>query len=105
MHPLGKRGLHAACYEELLVNPVGQIARLAAWASMDQSETLRRLDKREYFDVGHLVTRNRLRRTGNVRFSSDIKFAESIHTRSKIVVVVINGWRWILGNTCIGDAK
>ncbi len=105
MWKLREERIYTLDFEELLANPVGQIARLATWASMDQGGTQRRLNEREYFDVGHLVTGNRLRRTGKVRFSSAIRFAESIHTRNKIVVVVMNAWRWILGNTYRGGAK
>ena len=96
MMKLGEDRIYTLRFEELLANPVGQIARLAAWASMDQGKTLWRLDKRKYFDVGHLVTGNRLRKQGRVRFNPKAHAMPSKYFLKKNVIAIMNVWRQLL---------
>jgi hypothetical protein len=63
-------GTHAlgVCYEDLASNQERIIRRIGEWWGRDVSQTLAKLRMREMFDVGHIVTGNRLRYHGRVQF-------------------------------------
>jgi hypothetical protein len=55
-------------YEELIKNPHETLKKIEKWAGIDLSETKKKLDMDELLEVGHIVTGNRLRTKGRVRF-------------------------------------
>jgi hypothetical protein len=59
--------LHVA-YEELTADPVGTLERIEQWSGYDLSRAREKLRAGEFFQVGHIVTGNRLRKQGRVRF-------------------------------------
>src|SRR5215469_356808 len=66
-------------YEELASNPETVIRRIGGWWGRDVSQVLGNLRAGESLDVGHIVTGNRLRYQGRVRFEpvlENVQFAE-----------------------------
>lgn len=61
-------GATAARYEELRRDPESVVSRLESRLELDLSGVRDRLARDESFQVGHIVTGNRLRRQGRVRF-------------------------------------
>lgn len=57
-------------FEELRSDPVGVIEKIERWSGLSFPKAKRKLAKFEYFEVGHIVTGNRLRKQGRVRFEA-----------------------------------
>lgn len=92
---LGKRVFQLR-YEDLLSNPKGTLESIETWCGMDLTESKNRLIEQKAFDVGHLVTSNRLRKHGKVKFNS-INNSEAVSSLStKMIVTIMEFWRWIL---------
>jgi hypothetical protein len=68
---LGKDTLRV-CYEDLASNPESVIYRIGQWWRRDVSQTLAKLQTHEMFDVGHVVTGNRLRYHGRLQFNPEV---------------------------------
>ncbi len=64
---LGKRALRLR-FEQLAADPAGTLQRIEQWCGLDLSAARERLKNHGAFDVGHIVTGNRLRSAGRVRF-------------------------------------
>ena len=93
---LGRR-VHSVRYESLLADPQGTLRKIEAWSGIDLSGARRRLQTREAFPVGHLVTGNRLRKQGEIRFEPRMSHASPAGLGAKATVVAMNGWRWLIG--------
>ena len=84
-------------YEDMISNPEETLNRIESWAGIDLSETKNILKEKQWLEVGHIVTGNRLRRQGRVKFrpgEQHVK-AEGFLTRS--VISLMNFYRSILG--------
>lgn len=68
---LGRDALRV-CYEDLASNPESAICRIGQWWGRDVSQTLEKVRTRGMFDVGHVVTGNRLRYRGRLQFNPEI---------------------------------
>jgi hypothetical protein len=60
-------------YEELRCDPEGVMRRIEAWSGLDLGEVRRRLQADESFPIGHVVTGNRMRERGVVRFQRGLE--------------------------------
>jgi hypothetical protein len=93
---LGDKVLHLR-YEDLLSNPVVAIQAIEHLSGVDFSTTLKMLESDEGFLVGHLVTGNRLRKQGNIRFNPNVRNAVLEGYGAKMALVVMNVWQRVLG--------
>ena len=57
-------------FEELRSNPLEVIQKIERWSGLSFPQARRKLARSEYFAVGHIVTGNRLRKQGRVRFEA-----------------------------------
>lgn len=64
---LGRRTLLVR-YEDLCADPQGTLLRIGRWCARDMSELIGKITINEELNVGHIVTGNRLRKKGKVRF-------------------------------------
>jgi len=94
---LSGRRVYRLSYEALLANPNRVLREIEAWSGVDLSDVRGQLNKEKPFPVGHLVTGNRLRKQGEVRFEPRMNNAAPAGLKAKAAVVVMNGWRWMLG--------
>ena len=92
MSTLGDRVI-SVHYEDLLTNPVETLRKIEEWSGVDLTNARQRLQAKKTFSVGHLVTGNRLRKEGEIRFKSDRLGAEPRGLQAKMAVVLMNGWR------------
>lgn len=92
---LGDKVLHLR-YEDLLSNPVVAIQAIEHRSGVDFSTTLKMFERNEKFPVGHLVTGNRLRKRGNIRFDPHARNAVLKGYGAKMALVVMNVWRRVL---------
>lgn len=68
---LGSRVLHVR-YEEMVADPQGTLTRIEEWCDLDLSLAREMLTQNAWFDVGHIVTGNRLRKKGRVKFKPNV---------------------------------
>ncbi len=84
-------------YEDMISDPDKILSKIESWANIDLSQTKNILKEKQWLEAGHIVTGNRLRRQGRVKFKpgeQQIK-TEGFLTRS--VVSLMNFYRSILG--------
>lgn len=72
---LGEQALNVR-YEDLASNAEGVIRRIGEWWGRDVSQVVAKLRTRDIFDIGHVVTGNRLRYRGRVRFDPIVEDAQ-----------------------------
>ncbi len=84
-------------YEDMIANPDQTLCRIESWGGIDLSQTKSILKEKKWLETGHIVTGNRLRRQGRVKFKPGGQHpkAEGFLTRS--VVSLMNFYRSILG--------
>lgn len=83
-------------YEELMSNPIATLGKIEAWCSIDLAAAKAKLAGDKAFDVGHIVTGNRLRSAGHVRFQTKTE-ATKLSVLQRSAAWVLDGYGWILG--------
>lgn len=68
-------------FEDLQNDPLGALARIEHWSGYSLSTARARIAARESFNVGHIVTGNRLRKAGRVRFETSARAHEKRQKR------------------------
>jgi len=83
-------------YEDLMNDPNSALLKISAHGGIDLTGTVAKVSNNEPFNVGHIVTGNRLRKNKSVIFreTEDKKFHYSISQRS--LITLMNLWRWSL---------
>ena len=93
---LGKRVLHVR-YEELNSEPTQTLERIEGWCGHSLSRSREYVSENQLLDVGHIVTGNRLRKQGRVRFMPSQKTAKKEGVVAIFVVSIMNMYRLLLG--------
>lgn len=83
------------CYEDLCADPEREIKRIERCCVVDLSETRRRLRENDWFYTGHIVTGNRLRNKGRIKFASGSK-VPNISGMVRVAAMIMRLWRWVL---------
>lgn len=83
-------------YEDLLAAPNESLVRIEKWCDLDLSETKNNINENKYFDVGHIITGNRLRKNRNVFFQPRKSKEKVLDIKSRFFTSVMTGWKWIL---------
>ena len=97
---LVKRKMGGRClivqYEKLLTNPTVELERIGEWASIDLNEAIRRVENMEEFEIGHLVTGNRLRKQGKLMLDT-AHCHPDLDGTLRSYASVLNWWYRLLG--------
>lgn len=80
-------------YDSLSADPIEQIKRLEAWSGLDLGETRRRLAEDCEFEVGHLVTGNRIRYSTRVRFEASKGERGEMRKGSRMLAALMKLWQ------------
>lgn len=83
-------------YERLCRDPTGTLAAIERWSGLDLSQPRERLMAGAAFDVGHLVTANRLRERGSVSFRPE-RGVDLAGRGARLTARLLEGWRRLLG--------
>jgi len=83
-------------YEELLASPEAVIREIESYADINLSNTISKINNDESFSVGHLVTANRLRKLGTIRFSPQQGEQNHLQPLAKVMTSVMNIWKVLL---------
>lgn len=59
-------------YDDLVADPMGTLKSIENWSGLDLSEARAKISRGDLFEIGHIVTGNRLRRKWKVRFQPDL---------------------------------
>ncbi len=94
---LGKRSVHRVTFENLIADPEQFLTSLSTMEHLDVSPVLHRLREGELFEVGHIVTGNRLRRKGAVRLHSNIHKEFPVGLMARVSVSLMRTYRMFLG--------
>lgn len=83
-------------YESLLTETVECINKLEKFIDIKLSMTIKMIEEKKAFDVGHIVTGNRLRKNKKIYFySKDIK-EYHFTLPQKIAITIMRLWKWML---------
>ena len=93
---LGKENVFMLRYEDMVSDPRGTLADIVEWSGIDFSESMRMLEAGQAFEVGHVVTGNRLRKQEKVQFRGSDERRTLGTLQEKMAVAMMNGWKWIL---------
>ena len=93
---LGKHVLHVR-YEDLISEPIQTLNRIERWCGYNLSRSCEYVSENQWLEVGHIVTGNRLRRQGRVRFMPSQKTAATERVAVSFVVSIMNMYRLLLG--------
>lgn len=85
-------------YEQLAQDPLGTLTRIEGWSGYDLSQSKKRISSGASFPVGHIVTGNRIRTQGSVRFQPRAQAGESESgALEKFVVAGLRRYGRLLG--------
>ncbi len=93
---LGRQQVYRLRYESLIADPQGVLQSIAQWIRIDLDEPRQILREHKSFNVGHLVTGNRLRKMGSVRFNPSRNGVVPGGFGTRLAVMLMNGWQWVL---------
>lgn len=93
---LGKR-CFAIRFEDLNRDPQAVFAAIERWSGYSLRTTRARIEAREVFEVGHIVTGNRLRKKGRVKFEPSVGASRADTVLGKILAPVLEAYRRVLG--------
>ena len=71
-------------YEDLIHSPVKVLSCIEKFCGLNLEKTKEKLKNNEYFDVGHIVSGNRIRKLGMVKFNPSLGKPTVNNTKEKI---------------------
>ena len=83
-------------YEYLLESPVKCIEKIGQFIDIDLSVAIKMLEDNKEFDVGHIVTGNRLRKNKRIRFNSEKGYLYEFSLSQKLAMSLMNIWKWMM---------
>jgi len=92
-----KPGVFFLSYEEFATDPVQSLTEIASRAGLDLSDVCTSLSDAGAFNVGHIVTGNRVRKQGAVTFRATADVAKIKTPVQQILVYLMNSWKKLLG--------
>ena len=92
---LGSRVLHVK-YEEMVADPQRTLTRIEEWIGLDFSFAREMLTQNAWFNVGHIVTGNRLRKKGRIQFQTSTGLAEVRGFGSRLAWLIMDNYRKLL---------
>lgn len=84
-------------FDDLRQNPVKTLDRIQEWSGYDLSEAREKLLNNDWFNVGHIVTGNRLRKNGKIQFQKADKSKNQESSKNRFVQVILSIYRYALG--------
>lgn len=93
---LGKRVLHLH-YEELGSRPIEALGRIGRFLGRDLGPSMQKVSHNKWLGIGHIVTGNRIRLEGKIRFRSSADTERLAGRRERLVAWLMNACRRILG--------
>ena len=93
---LGKK-VYQLQYETLVAEPVLTLTSIGEWSQCDLQKVTDQLDQSKEFDVGHIVTGNRLRKKGRLRLCSKPEVLTRFDICSSLTLWSMLFIKWMLG--------
>jgi hypothetical protein len=90
------RNVYQIRYDDLVADPIGVIKGIESWSGLDLSRALSKISQGDFFEVGHIITGNRLRREGKVRFQPNSSSKPVSGFRARFTLCIMNVFRFIL---------
>lgn len=84
-------------YEDFMASPQRELRGLGDWSGIDFSHVQQRIASGEDFDVGHLLTANRLRKQGRVHLRPETPLRQQLPGAHQVAAMVLNVWYALLG--------
>ncbi|MBT4046047.1 MAG: hypothetical protein HOK21_17585 [Rhodospirillaceae bacterium] len=83
-------------YEELLKDPIGALTRIEKFCGMELTVAKKNIARQLPFDVGHIVTGNRIRKMGQVSFAAESSDPSLTSTSQRAIASLMGAWKSIL---------
>jgi hypothetical protein len=85
-----KSKILAIQYENLINEPVDILYKIEKWCGCDLSEVREKVMQNELLNVGHIVTGNRVRKQGKIRFRQGTQNYEAQGTGERLIIWFMN---------------
>jgi hypothetical protein len=92
-----KRNCLSIRYEDLKRDPVAVIKRVEEWGGYPLDLARNKLVNGEWFEIGHIVTGNRMRKRGRIRFDSESREEGINGITERSVASLLERYRRLLG--------
>jgi hypothetical protein len=89
-------GLFQIKYDDLASRPAATLKAIENWSGLDLSQAKAMIDQDEFFEIGHIVTGNRLRLKGKIRFQPSLRIQSASGYSEKATLWIMNLVRLIL---------
>lgn len=94
---MGRDKILQVSYESFLADPQATLRSIESLAGIELTDIICKLGKGEEFSIGHLVTGNRLRKKGIIRFNRSLSEHNHEGSVTRMLILLMNGWCRILG--------
>lgn len=84
-------------YEDFIENPIGTLNKIEAWGGLNLEQVKGKIFENQWLGIGHIVTGNRLRLQGKVKFQPNMPITTQLPLMQKPLIWVMNIYRTILG--------
>jgi hypothetical protein len=93
---LGSRLLKIS-YEDIMAFPVETLERIEQWSGQDMGQAISAIDDDSWLEVGHMVTGNRLRKQGKIKFKPRMPINCQSGVVKNSIIWLMNLYRKLLG--------
>ena len=90
------RNVYQIRYDDLVADPIGVIKGIESWSGLALSRALSKISQGDFFEVGHIITGNRLRWKRRVRFQPNSSPKPVSGFRARFTLCIMNVFRFIL---------
>jgi hypothetical protein len=87
----------AVRFEDLNRDPQGVLGKIETWSGYSLAASRAKLAAGDLFDVGHIVTGNRLRKKGRVRFAPQLESSTTLGIGARLIAGMLEAYRRVLG--------
>lgn len=84
-------------YEELLANPATELMRVGRWSGLDVRPVIDALEAGRPLPLGHVITGNRLRKSGKFRLAGPTSSSPPTGVRAALALVLMKAWQRLVG--------
>lgn len=92
-----KRNCLSVRFEDMKRDPAAVISNIEEWSGYSLAPAQRKLADGDWFEIGHIVTGNRLRKKGRVRFEPGLREDGPRSITERLIGPVLEGYRKLLG--------
>ena len=91
---LGPQRYMLLLFEDFLADPATALRKVGQFLDLDTEDLIKRIDRNDYFQVGHIVGGNRVRLQGDIRLErgSKHRYGDRLKPNQRLIFTLLGGW-------------